>query len=170
MTIHYIGNEDKPKLYTERLQMIEKTFPNVTVTGRRQWDFPSPNKGEDLIGMSDVVLYDTFLGVSDKMSDLADVASRIGIPLVEFHEWDDKARSETAARLSESLDAKKDVESCIESIELTEEMVLNIDLEGLRVARIEVNVEGEGTQEVGHIRTWDSELFDELRKRIEYER
>jgi hypothetical protein len=57
----------------------------------------------------------------------------------------------------------------IEHITTTEEMVLNPDCRGLRVARIEVFVKGEHyPREPGRIEVWnDPEFFDEVRDLIE---
>jgi hypothetical protein len=51
----------------------------------------------------------------------------------------------------------------IEYITTTEEMVLNPDYKGLRVARIEVFVEGEHfPKEVGRIKIWNGQLLPAL--------
>jgi len=55
-------------------------------------------------------------------------------------------------------------------ITTTEELVLNPDYKGWRVARIEVFVEGQFyPYEVGRIETFeDDELFEKVRERIEW--
>jgi hypothetical protein len=60
----------------------------------------------------------------------------------------------------------------IEYITTTEEMVLNPDYKGLRVARIEVFVEGEHfPKEVGRIKIWNDDLlFQKVRDLIESKR